>query len=186
MAIFNDLKGRFADADQTAIQKTQEFSEVAKLESKIESAQEKMNGLYGEIGRAVYASYADQPLPEVADLFSQVAALQEEIEKAQAQIKAINSANTCPSCGAKVDKNDLFCSECGAKIVRDKPNNTGKRICVSCGSPISPNALFCRECGAKQPQQPNNGQPSVKICSHCGAEMPPDSIFCAVCGNRID
>lgn len=188
MAILNDLKGKVAQVSQSAIQKTQDLTEIARLESRISDAKEKINNLYGEIGYKVYLSYAERPLPEAADLIAQVSQLHAEIDRCQAQINAINSATTCPSCGAKVDRNATFCSECGAKIVRAEPSGAPQERCVNCGSPLAPGAIFCSECGTKQPPQEETAgvQPGAKVCASCGAALPADSVFCTVCGSKIE
>ncbi len=48
----------------------------------------------------------------------------------------------CASCGAEVNSNSKFCSECGAKIEKNK-------FCSNCGKQVSANAKFCTECGNK-------------------------------------
>ncbi|MCD8160563.1 MAG: zinc ribbon domain-containing protein [Clostridiales bacterium] len=192
MALFDNLKGKFTQVGQDAIQRTREMSEVARLESRISSAKDKINGLYGEIGYRIYMAYSDKPLPEVASLLAQVSGLHAEIDQAQVQINAINSATTCPRCKAKIDRNAAFCSECGLKIIRTAPNKQTQRVCVGCGKPLAADVLFCSECGTKQPipepadPQPADTQPVARACSNCGASVPADSAFCPSYGNKME
>src|ERR671923_2465387 len=44
----------------------------------------------------------------------------------------------CPRCGAAVQANARFCSECG---------NALSASCRNCGSALQPGAKFCTECG---------------------------------------
>lgn len=46
----------------------------------------------------------------------------------------------CPSCGAPLAPDDLFCRKCGTRV--------GAEACGSCGSPVSSDDTFCRKCGA--------------------------------------
>lgn len=48
----------------------------------------------------------------------------------------------CASCGAEVNANAKFCSECGAKVEKNK-------FCSNCGKQVKANAKFCTECGNK-------------------------------------
>ena len=50
---------------------------------------------------------------------------------------------TCSNCGAQLDNDALFCTECGTKV--DMQGN----ICPSCGAIIDEDSLFCSECGTK-------------------------------------
>ncbi len=49
---------------------------------------------------------------------------------------------TCSSCGATIDNNAKFCSECGAK-------QNAKTFCTECGAEIDGGAKFCSSCGKK-------------------------------------
>lgn len=56
-------------------------------------------------------------------------------EKSSASIK-------CPKCGAEINSNAKFCSECGEKLPQNK-------FCTECGAKVSSSAKFCPECGKK-------------------------------------
>lgn len=49
----------------------------------------------------------------------------------------------CSNCGAQLDNDALFCTECGTK---QEPQ---KKICTQCGAEIDDDSIFCAECGAK-------------------------------------
>ena len=50
---------------------------------------------------------------------------------------------TCSNCGAPLEDDALFCSECGTKV------GPQKKICPHCGAEIDDDSIFCAECGAK-------------------------------------
>lgn len=52
----------------------------------------------------------------------------------------VEELRKCPSCGAAINNNAKFCSECGSPI---------ERACPKCGSAIVGNPKFCSECGNK-------------------------------------
>ena len=41
-------------------------------------------------------------------------------------------------CGARIEKNSKFCSECGAKQ---------EKVCIKCGTVLNNEAKFCGKCG---------------------------------------
>lgn len=52
----------------------------------------------------------------------------------------------CPSCGALVDEDAVFCPECGASLT---PAPSAGRQCPNCHAPVEEGAVFCTECGTK-------------------------------------
>ena len=52
----------------------------------------------------------------------------------------------CMNCGATVEDDELFCGECGAKIVR-------VQICPNCNAEIALGKKFCTKCGTKLESQ---------------------------------
>ena len=47
---------------------------------------------------------------------------------------------TCPNCGAQIDDNSLFCTECGKQIPQGN-------VCPHCGASVSDGDAFCQSCG---------------------------------------
>lgn len=150
MAIFGGMKERISQAGQTTVQKAKDLSEITRLNSEISAAENQINTLYGRIGYEIYRAYRDDPQPETADLVQQVTELHQKIEDCKEQIKAINAANTCPQCGAKISKGMAFCSNCGCKLpTGPQPRPEELATCDSCGAPIMPGSAFCTSCGKK-------------------------------------
>lgn len=50
----------------------------------------------------------------------------------------------CSKCGAELDPEALFCSECGNKVEKKV-----KRFCRQCGTDLAEGAKFCSKCGIK-------------------------------------
>ncbi|MBO5926134.1 MAG: SPFH domain-containing protein [Clostridia bacterium] len=60
----------------------------------------------------------------------------------QPQSTQTQGKKACPSCGAMINKNAKFCSECGEKLQT-------KSFCPECGAEINGKSKFCPECGTK-------------------------------------
>ena len=89
----------------------------------------------------------------------------------------------CPNCGAQIDDNSLFCTECGKQIPQGN-------VCPHCGASVSDGDAFCQSCGNKvdgvEEQQPSAAAaPAQKRCPHCGAMVGSDSVFCENCGRNV-
>ncbi len=157
MDFISNMRGKLSLASQNTVQKAKDFSEIAKLNSTISSLEKQLNELYEKIGYEIYHAYKDSPLPEVSTYFAQATDICQLIETCKEQIKTINSIELCPKCGTKINKDMLFCSECGFKldqeeVTEDKtPNESSaeKLVCASCGEILSDTAIFCSSCGQK-------------------------------------
>ena len=150
MAFINNMRDRLTQASQSTVQKAKDLSGLAKLNSTISNAENQISDLYGKIGYEVYCAYCDAPLPEVAEMIRQITDLHRTIESCKAQIKAINTADLCPQCGAKVGRNVAFCSGCGYKLPgAEQPAPAKASFCSKCGAAISANSLFCTSCGER-------------------------------------
>lgn len=74
----------------------------------------------------------------------------------------------CKYCGAALEKDAVYCPQCGKRI-------DGKKQCGHCGKDIDENSVFCTYCGAR-----TDGK---KSCKKCG-EVYSGS-FCPRCGTPV-
>ena len=64
---------------------------------------------------------------------------------------------TCSNCGAQLDNDALFCTECGTKI------DVQGKFCPSCGARLDDDSLFCSDCGTKLDVSPNQPIDSIVV-----------------------
>ena len=57
---------------------------------------------------------------------------------------AVVESRPCPSCGASLQADDVFCRKCGTQLVPS--------ACGSCGASLLADDSFCRKCGAPVPR----------------------------------
>jgi predicted nucleic acid-binding Zn ribbon protein len=74
------------------------------------------------------------------------------------------TTTTCSVCGATVDADDRFCSECGTAQFRE---------CPICGRTVTSD--YCPECGTSM----------VDTCDVCGARRHPSERYCSRCGTEF-
>jgi len=177
--------------------------ETTKLNSKISSEKNLIEGVYRKLGEYYYLKHqSGEKLPKEAAAFcAEIDGHNSAINEAKAEIERIKAENasespaaasgaavTCSACGTKNAADRKFCQECGAKLEpkpETKPEASAKRICA-CGAEVPPGKKFCGECGApfkegaaKPAAKPE--APAKRICA-CGAEVPPGKKFCGECG----
>ena len=92
---------------------TQYYNNVAEIEAKLEALKlEELNN-----GEEYTLEEIKEDVSEVIEEIKLEAAdVVEEVKDAFADEEITLAVKVCPSCGAPADDEDLFCSECGAKI----------------------------------------------------------------------
>lgn len=83
----------------------------------------------------------------------------------------------CSNCGAQIEENIKFCTECGNKM---ESTELEKLKCPNCSAELPKNTKFCTECGTKIAEEPKE-----VICPKCSKKLPVDIKFCTDCGTRI-
>ncbi len=91
---------------------------------------------------------------------------------------------TCNKCGAVIKSDDIFCPECGIRVM-------GVSNCPYCGGPLEPGDTFCGGCGktveierapktkkaTHPPQKPVKQRPSAKPITYAGFWMRFFALF---------
>lgn len=87
----------------------------------------------------------------------------------------------CPFCGAELNDDSLFCTECGKELPKGI-------VCPHCGASVNEGDVFCTECGKRVDEVPQatSSEPSNPKCPHCGASINEGDVFCMECGKKID
>lgn len=161
MAFLENLGKKVGEAAQAAAKKSGELVEVTKLNVSIGQEEDKIHKLYLQIGKSVYEKskaegVADDYVKEACDA---VAAHEQNIKALREKIAEIKGIKSCVSCGAEMEKAQIFCSKCGAKNELPPPVAA---------------------------QEPAEQQPEAKpVCPSCGAEVAEGSAFCTSCGTRL-
>lgn len=124
LAFLDDLGKKLSQAGQSAVQKTKEMADVAKLNSSISDEEKRIDNSYLEIGKLYVARHGEAPEADFDSLIAAIHESEEKIKGYQQQIKDIKGVVKCEKCGAEVSNNAAFCSSCGAPMPVVKPVET--------------------------------------------------------------
>jgi polyribonucleotide nucleotidyltransferase len=158
MSFFENIGKKMGEAAQAVSKKSSEIVEVTKLNSAINSEEDKIQKLFSQIGKTIYENY--EQTGEAVDLAKasceQIAAHKENIKSLREKIAEVKGIKTCISCGAEMDRAQLFCAKCGARNevpqAAEAPQAAEQPAvptCPSCNSEVAPGAAFCTNCGSK-------------------------------------
>lgn len=168
MAFFDDLGKKISQAGQTAVQKTKEMADIAKLNSSISDEERKIENSYREIGKLYVSLHDEEHEAAFAELISGIHDAEKKIVEFKQQIKDIKGVVCCEKCGAEVANNAAFCSACGAPMPVVKPVETEEPKCSKCGAVLNPDTKFCTSCG--NPVE----QPTEAPVEETAAEAPAE------------
>ncbi len=115
--IAGDVAAKAGSLAKTAVKKTGEAAEAAKLTLLIKSEQKKLDSMFTVLGKLFYEQ------TKGTDVRAQIVAQMMEINEHKniiSDLKATMIENSgkiiCDSCGKEIDLEHPFCPECGKKI----------------------------------------------------------------------
>lgn len=81
----------------------------------------------------------------------------------------------CISCGMEMAKDQIFCTNCGAKY-EERPEQK---------EPVEKSVIEDESKNQKStlPEKPDT---AIRVCSSCGSELAEDLVFCTSCGTRYE
>ncbi|MCD8321405.1 MAG: zinc ribbon domain-containing protein [Oscillospiraceae bacterium] len=179
MAFFDKVGRAFSATSQSAIQKTRELADIARLSGQITENNERINRLYAEIGEMYCKAHPTDAEPAYARHVGAVLQMQRQNEEWNDQIQVLRGMTKCPQCGEYVAGNAPFCTACGCRLLPETAV-----VCPGCGAVIDGGALFCENCGTRLPERPSEGQHTQEVCHLCGTVLEEGTLFCPNCGAR--
>lgn len=116
MAFFDDLSKKITDASTKTIQKGKDLTDVARLNSQISAEENRINTLYGMIGKQYMELHRKDAEDAFAGLVASVTEAEQNIAACRAKITELRAVPHCPNCGAELVKGAAFCGICGTPI----------------------------------------------------------------------
>lgn len=102
-----------ADKAKTSISS---MSDLSKIKRQIVVEEEKVKGIYAEIGKKYFNEVHDCPDAKYSKLFADANFYNGIIENLNQQLNVMKGVKVCENCGAEVNVNFAFCGLCGAKL----------------------------------------------------------------------
>ena len=162
MGFLEDLGKKVADAGQKTVQKTKDMSDVARLDLLAKKEENKLNQVYGRIGKLYADMHGDDFEEEFAGMINEVKEAEQNIRNYRQQIEEVKNGRNdeesgdvdgrkCPNCGAHVCEGSCFCTSCGQPIPQPEEASGAEEeaYCSNCGAKLAADAVFCEECGTK-------------------------------------
>lgn len=121
MAFFDELGKIISDKSKEAAGKVKDLTGVIQLRSKLSSEREKVNKAYINLGKVYYDRHEASAEEEYAADFELIRAGLIRIAELEDEISELEGNRVCAECGAKVEREAMFCSKCGAPMEQPAP-----------------------------------------------------------------
>ena len=110
--------GSAADAAYGVGRRAGELLSVAKLNIQVMDRKGEVDAALRQVGEMIYATHTGTPTESEVLLakLQEIDALRENIRQLEQEIARLQGGAVCPVCGAKAQRGDVFCRECGGKL----------------------------------------------------------------------
>lgn len=118
MGIIEETAVKAKDAFDVVAKKTNEVLSVQKTKFTVASIKSQLSKDFETLGRLYFDMLSDD-----AEMSEEVKAIKEAIDEKSSQIEQLEAeideqkkVTVCPTCGAKLSADAIFCSKCGEKL----------------------------------------------------------------------
>ncbi len=134
MSVFNEIKRNVSSAASAASKKTNELTGIAKLMMNIKTSEAKLSECYEEIGRLFYTAErnGEDYTSEIAAHIMHADKIKANIAKYKEEIARLKKIIICDTCGAELNENSVYCSQCGTKLVKKVEEAEAEECCCDC------------------------------------------------------
>lgn len=188
VAFFDDLGKKLSQAGQSAVQKTKDMTDIARMNAAITEEEKKIDAHYYQIGKLYAVLHAKDPESEFAGAVKAILDSARKIAEYRKEIQDIRGIVVCEKCGAQIPDQASFCNVCGTPLAGKSPEDAGV-VCAGCGKVVPKGTRFCSHCGlpaAPAPESAPEITPNARLCPQCGSAMEADMAFCSECGTKLD
>ena len=116
MDFFTEMKRSLESTGKQVAKKTKDFSESLQLKSKIAAEKDALETMYRSIGRQVYEHATEEEAERFAEEFLSIQKTLKRKAELEEELAVLEGAVYCEECGAKLDRNPVFCSRCGSRV----------------------------------------------------------------------
>lgn len=160
-------------------------AKIDELNESVEAIKKEIDSLYMELGKYTYEMNTPNRDVLIGDTYNKLNEKYAMIRDVNVKILDIKGYKICPSCGLEVDKELMYCGNCGTKMKTEVETTAEGNVCTKCGAVMEPDKKFCTRCGAKM-EMPAPKEPAAPICPNCGKILKPGAGFCSGCGTKLN
>lgn len=115
MDFWNDFTRKLTDAADFTVKEAEKLTGSAKIKFDIAVLEKHVEDIYTDIGKLRYdeiKNSTDNSEKILADA-SEIDTITERLEAMKVEYASLRNYKLCPGCGAKIDRDVMFCPKCG-------------------------------------------------------------------------
>lgn len=150
MAFLDNFSKKITEVSQSAVQKTKNMADIVKLNTQVSEEEKKINDMYLQIGKLYVDRYSmNNADVDINACIESIRVSHANIEECKKMIEDLKGVEKCPSCGAEVESDVLFCPLCGAtvKVIEAPQMMPECKVCPACNAQVPRDSNFCTSCG---------------------------------------
>ncbi len=132
MDFLDDAVTKAKEVIDVVSQKTGEVVGVGKQKLDIATLESKRKKDFELLGMLYFEKVKDETVEDdsIGRLIVSITEKNEKIDRLKAEVNSAKNKRTCPHCGALIEKDSIYCSICGEKLVEEpeedsaEPENT--------------------------------------------------------------
>ena len=101
---------------KTGTDNIKKMTEKTRIKREIAMIEADINNSYIEIGKKYFETISNEPPEEYVFDVENIISKNKQLEDAKRSLMELEDKHNCPSCGASVTKEQLFCDKCGYKL----------------------------------------------------------------------
>ena len=152
MSFFDDLGKKISQTGQSAVQKTRNKADSARLNALLTEEEKRLGNCYYQLGRLYCSLHADDCEPPFAELIAAIRDREAKTEALRNQIRLLKGVVLCENCGGENPEHASFCCKCGKPRPKPLPETEERVVCGYCGARVR-KQNFCTACGKPLPQE---------------------------------
>lgn len=155
MGFFDKVGDVLSNTGREISASAKNVADTSNLNSQIRAQQTLIQSLYKELGEKYYEESKDDSTCKYADKVASITDAKNKIVTFQHEIDRIKGRQICPTCGASVEPDVVFCPSCGTNLAAVRTQNQqpasapATAFCPNCGAPLEAGSTFCMNCGTK-------------------------------------
>lgn len=120
MAIWDDISKNVKDAAAVCVNKTEEFTNIAKLKLAVTKTKGKLEKCYAKIGKLYYDFHKTgrDTSDELAAMLTEADDIRADVKRLSRELAVLQKAEPCKNCGVHVPAEYKFCPKCGSEMER--------------------------------------------------------------------
>jgi len=169
------------------------LAQIEEINKKIAAKEAEKDALYTSLGKYTYEKDTPDRDELIKDVIIKLDGINLEIQAFNVEILEAKGFKICPTCNSEVQKELMYCGNCGTRMISDVEKVDGGVVCNKCGAVMDEDKKFCTRCGAqlgteaeKAPEKKMKSEPQTKTCPLCGKSLKVNAKFCSGCGVKLD